>query len=92
MKIPISKPFFGDEEKRAVVEPLETGWVVQGPKVAEFEARFAFVDIELDTFNTPADCARATRIARPRRRSGSGAQRPGSTSAASTTRRPSEPW
>jgi perosamine synthetase len=41
MKIPISKPFFGDEEKRAVIEPLETGWVVQGPKVAEFEARFA---------------------------------------------------
>ena len=41
MKIPISKPFFGEEEKRAIVEPLETGWVVQGPKVAEFEARFA---------------------------------------------------
>jgi perosamine synthetase len=41
MKIPISKPFFGEEERRAVVEPLETGWVVQGPKVAEFEKRFA---------------------------------------------------
>lgn len=41
MKIPISKPFFGEEERRAVVEPLETGWVVQGPKVAEFESRFA---------------------------------------------------
>lgn len=41
MKIPISKPFFGEEEKRAIVEPLETGWVVQGPKVAQFEARFA---------------------------------------------------
>ncbi len=41
MKIPISKPYFGDEEKRAIQEPLETGWVVQGPKVAEFERRFA---------------------------------------------------
>src|SRR5579864_7326119 len=41
MKIPISKPFFGDEERRAVTEPLETGWVVQGPKVAEFEKQFA---------------------------------------------------
>ena len=41
MKIPISKPWFGDEEKRAIIEPLETGWVVQGPKVAEFESRFA---------------------------------------------------
>src|SRR5688572_2968437 len=40
MKIPISKPFFGEEEKRAVVGPLESGWVVQGPQVAEFEARF----------------------------------------------------
>ena len=41
MKIPISKPYFGDEEKRAILEPLETGWVVQGPQVAEFERRFA---------------------------------------------------
>lgn len=41
MKIPIAKPYFGEEEKRAVLEPLETGWVVQGPKVAEFERRFA---------------------------------------------------
>lgn len=40
MKIPISKPFFGEEEKRAVIGPLESGWVVQGPQVAEFESRF----------------------------------------------------
>jgi dTDP-4-amino-4,6-dideoxygalactose transaminase len=41
VKIPISKPFFGAEEARAIAAPLETGWVVQGPYVAEFEARFA---------------------------------------------------
>lgn len=41
MKIPITRPVFGEEERRAVVEPLETGWVVQGPKVAEFERLFA---------------------------------------------------
>lgn len=41
MTIPISKPYFGEEEKKAVLEPLETGWVVQGPKVAEFEKLFA---------------------------------------------------
>ncbi len=47
MKIPISKPFFGVEEAKAIVEPLETGWVVQGPKVAEFEKRFAeFAKVE----------------------------------------------
>ncbi|MBI3741888.1 MAG: DegT/DnrJ/EryC1/StrS family aminotransferase [Chloroflexi bacterium] len=41
MRIPITKPFFGAEELRAIQIPLETGWVVQGPKVAEFERRFA---------------------------------------------------
>jgi perosamine synthetase len=47
VKIPISKPYFGVEEAKAIVEPLETGWVVQGPKVAEFEKRFAdFTGVE----------------------------------------------
>ena len=41
MKIPISKPYFGEEEKQAVIEPIESGWVVQGTKVAEFEKLFA---------------------------------------------------
>jgi dTDP-4-amino-4,6-dideoxygalactose transaminase len=41
MNIPITKPFFGAEELRAVQEPLESGWVVQGPFVARFEERFS---------------------------------------------------
>lgn len=41
MKIPITRPYFDDAEKAAVVGPLETGWVVQGPNVAEFERLFA---------------------------------------------------
>ncbi len=41
MEIPITKPYFGEEEKRALIETLESGWVVQGPKVAEFERLFA---------------------------------------------------
>lgn len=41
MKIPITKPYFGEEEKKALLEPLESGWIVQGPKVAEFEEIFA---------------------------------------------------
>ena len=41
MKIPITKPFLGDEERKAILEPLESGWIVQGPKVAEFERLFA---------------------------------------------------
>ena len=39
--IPITKPVFDDKEKEAIVKPFETGWVVQGPFVAEFENRFA---------------------------------------------------
>jgi dTDP-4-amino-4,6-dideoxygalactose transaminase len=40
-RIPITKVFFGEEELRAVQLPLESGWVVQGPHVEEFEAKFA---------------------------------------------------
>lgn len=40
-RIPISKPFLGAEEHEALRAPLESGWVVQGPQVAEFERRFA---------------------------------------------------
>lgn len=39
MKIPITKPEFGQEELRVVKEVLDSGWVVQGPKVQEFEKR-----------------------------------------------------
>jgi perosamine synthetase len=41
MKIPITKPLFGEEELEAVQRPLETGWVVQGPYVEEFEGKFS---------------------------------------------------
>ena len=39
--IPITRPFFGEEELRAVQLPLESGWVVQGPFVARFEEMFS---------------------------------------------------
>jgi dTDP-4-amino-4,6-dideoxygalactose transaminase len=39
--IPISKPIIGDEEKRAVLEVLDSGMLAQGPKVAALEAAFA---------------------------------------------------
>ncbi|PZQ04570.1 MAG: DegT/DnrJ/EryC1/StrS family aminotransferase [Aliarcobacter butzleri] len=41
LNIPITKTIFGDEEKEAIVKPLETGWVVQGPNVAKFQTLFA---------------------------------------------------
>lgn len=41
MRVPISKPWFDEEEQAAVLEPLASGWVVQGPKVQAFESLFA---------------------------------------------------
>jgi len=39
--IPVARPCFGQEEEHAVLEALRSGWVSQGPKVGEFEKRFA---------------------------------------------------
>ena len=41
--INLSKPFIGDEEKRAVMEVLDSGMLVQGPRTAMFEEAFARV-------------------------------------------------
>jgi perosamine synthetase len=40
-QIQISLPSTGDEEWQAVREPLLSGWLTQGPKVAAFEKAFA---------------------------------------------------
>jgi perosamine synthetase len=39
--IPITKPCFGPEEAQAARNAVESGWVSQGPKVAEFERAVA---------------------------------------------------
>jgi perosamine synthetase len=39
--IPVARPYIGTEEEQAVVDVLRSGWVTQGPRVAEFEARFS---------------------------------------------------
>lgn len=41
MKIPIAKPFLGEDEARAAYDTIKSGWVTQGPKVLEFEEKFA---------------------------------------------------
>jgi len=40
MNIPITKAILGDEEKEAIVKPLESGWIVQGSNVQKFEELF----------------------------------------------------
>lgn len=40
-QIPITKTVFGEEEMAAVQKPLESGWVVQGPFVKQFEEQFS---------------------------------------------------
>src|SRR5512139_2665116 len=39
--IPISKPYIGEAEKRAVMEVLDSGMLAQGPRTAKFEEHFA---------------------------------------------------
>lgn len=39
--IPIAKPYLTEDEAQAAYDTILTGWITQGPKVAEFEEKFA---------------------------------------------------
>jgi perosamine synthetase len=39
--IPLARPEMGDEEIALVAETIRSGWITQGPRVAEFERAFA---------------------------------------------------
>lgn len=41
MTIPIAQPVIGEEEVAAAAAVLRSGWITQGPRVAEFEQAFA---------------------------------------------------
>lgn len=40
-RLPITRPYIDDCERQNILKPLETGWLVQGPFVAEFEDLFS---------------------------------------------------
>ena len=40
-KIPVTKPYFTEEEAQMAAEALASGWVAQGPRVTEFEKQIA---------------------------------------------------
>jgi perosamine synthetase len=39
--IPVARPSIGEQEELAVLEVLRSGWITQGPRVAEFERAFS---------------------------------------------------
>ena len=39
--IPIAKPYLTKKEAKAAYDTILTGWITQGPRVAEFEQKFA---------------------------------------------------
>jgi dTDP-4-amino-4,6-dideoxygalactose transaminase len=41
MSIPVMRPWIGEEEAAAAAAAVASGWVAQGPRVAEFERAFA---------------------------------------------------
>jgi perosamine synthetase len=43
MKIPFGRPIIGEEEKHGLMEVLDSGLLVHGPKALEFEKKFAKV-------------------------------------------------
>ncbi|MBK7139338.1 MAG: DegT/DnrJ/EryC1/StrS family aminotransferase [Bacteroidetes bacterium] len=41
MKIPLAKPYLDKEDAQSAYDTILTGWVTQGPRVQEFEEKFA---------------------------------------------------
>ena len=41
INIPLFEPDLTDQDKKAVQDVLESGWITMGPRVADFEERFA---------------------------------------------------
>lgn len=62
MNIALSKPLFDNEELSEVEKVLKSGWVMQGPKVAEFEHEFSRV-VKSDWSVAVSSCSTALHLA-----------------------------
>lgn len=62
-RIPITQVTIGEEEKRRVLEVLDSGWLVQGKQVAAFEKRIAdYVSLPLAIATTSCTSALHTAV------------------------------
>lgn len=62
MKIPITKPYMDEREHKACFESIKTGWVSQGPRVAEFESLISgYVNVKYGIATT--SCTSALHVA-----------------------------
>lgn len=61
-RINVMKPWMGAEEILALSEVIESGWVAQGPKVAQFEREFASA-MQADHAVATSNCTTALHLA-----------------------------
>ena len=61
-RINVMQPFLGEEEIAAVSEVITSGWVAQGPRVAEFERAFA-VAVQAENAVAVSSCTTALHLA-----------------------------
>ncbi len=61
-RINVMRPWLGEEEIAAVTQVIASGWVAQGPRVAEFERRFTAVQ-QADHAVAVSSCTTALHLA-----------------------------
>ncbi len=61
-RINVMKPWMGADEVLAITEVIASGWVAQGPKVAEFEHEFALA-MQADYAVATSNCTTALHLA-----------------------------
>ncbi|MGC0422588.1 DegT/DnrJ/EryC1/StrS family aminotransferase [Embleya sp. AB8] len=61
-RIPVMRPWMGEEEATAAAEAVRSGWVAQGPRVAAFERAFAEY-VEVPAAIAVSSCTTALHLA-----------------------------